>query len=94
MIELNDVMRDCLIEANDEYPEYGYIETTMKAVEKYVAITGGPIEMESEEEGAEFLQNSVRFLVDCVLFNLVEEGLFELAGIENGELVFQAIIEF
>lgn len=93
-MELNDVMRDCLINANNRYPEYGYIETAMEAVEMYVNITGVPIEMESEEEGIEFLQNAVRFLVDCVLFNLIEEGLVQMAGIEDGELVFQATVEF
>lgn len=93
-MELNDVMRDCLIHVNNEYPNYGYVDLVIKAIEKYVALTGTPIIMESDEEGEEFFQKAVRFLVDCVLFNLIEDGLIEMAGIENGELVFQATIEF
>lgn len=94
MIELNDTMRDCLIDANNEYPDFGYVDTVIEAVEKYVGLTGAPISMESEEEGIEFFNKSIRFLVDCVLFNLIEEGLVEMAGIEDGELVFQATVEF
>lgn len=90
-MELNDVMRDCLIHVNNKYPNLGYVELVIEAVNIY---DGPPIELENNEEGIAFFNKAVTFLVDCVLFNLLEDGFIQMAGIEDGELVFQATVEF
>lgn len=94
MIELNEVMKDCIIDANNEYPDLDYVDTVMQALRKYVNIVGAPIEMESDEEGESFLNEAIRFLVDCVLFNLIEKGLVNFEGIDDGEMVFKTSFEF
>ena len=94
MTELNELMRDCLIYVNNAYPNVGYVELVVEAVKKYVSLTGAPIVLEDEEDEIEFFNKAIRFLIDCVLFNLIEQGLVEMAGIEDGEMVFQATVEF
>lgn len=89
MIELNQTMQDCLIEANDGNPDLDYVETVIEAMRMYVNVVGEPIEMVDEEEGEEFLNRAVIFLIDCVLFNLVEKGMVEVVGIEGEEFVYQ-----
>jgi hypothetical protein len=93
-MELNDVMRDCLIHVNNKYPKRGYVAQVMEAIKMYDNLTGIPIEMENDEEKITFYNKAVNFLVDCVLFNLIEDGFVQIAGIEDGELVFQATVEF
>lgn len=89
MIELNQTMQDCLIEANDNNPDFDYVETVIEAMRMYVNVVGEPIEMVDEEEGEEFLNRAVIFLIDCVLFNLVEKGMVEVVGMEGEEFVYQ-----
>lgn len=89
MIELNQTMQDCIIEANNDFPDLDFIDTIVEAMRMYVNLVGEPIEMVDEVEGEEFLNRAVTFLIDCVLFNLVDKGLVEVAGIEDGEFVYQ-----
>lgn len=94
MVELNELMRDCLIEANNEYPDHDYVETVFEAFKKYVAITGGPVEIEGDEEGEQLMMECMTFLIDCLIFNLIEKGVVEFEGIEDGEMVYKATVEF
>jgi hypothetical protein len=89
MIELNQAMQDCIIEANDNNPDLDFMETIIEAMRMYVNLVGEPIQMEDEEEGEEFLNRAVTFLIDCVLFNLVNKGMVEVVGIEEGEFVYK-----
>jgi hypothetical protein len=94
MIELNDTMRDCLIEANNDCPDLDWVDTVIEAFTRYVSIVGSPMEIESDEEGEELMNAAVRFLIDCVLFNMVDKGVIELDGMEDGELVYKVTAEF
>lgn len=93
-IELNEMMKHCLIEANNDYPDLDYADTVIQAFRDYVTIIGEPVQVESDEEGEELFNKAVVFLIDCVLFNLIEKGLVEVAGIEDGEFVYQLTAEF
>lgn len=93
MIELDDLMRECLIEANSEYPDYDYVDTVVQAYKVYSNLVG-PLDFDGEVEGEEFFKSAVGFLVDCVLWDLVEKGVVEIDGIEDGELWFKATAEF
>lgn len=93
-IELDDMMRDCIIEADKEYPDLDYADTVIEAFRSYVIIMGSPVEFESEEEGEEYFKKAVAFLVDCVLFNMVEKGFIEIEGMEDGEFWYKATAEF
>lgn len=94
MIELNETMKECLIDANNECPELDYVDTVIEAFYRYVNIMGCPVEIESEEEGEELFNKCISFLIDCVLFNLIEKGVVEFDGIEDGEMVYKATVEF
>lgn len=94
MIELNDIMKDCIIEANNDYPDLDYVDTVMQAFQDYYSMVGAPIEFESEKEGEEFFNKAVAFLIDCVLFNMVEKGIIEIEGFEDGEFWFAVTAEF
>lgn len=94
MIELNQTMQDCLIEANNDCPDLDWVDTVIEAFTRYVSIVGAPVEVESDEEGEELFNAAVRFLVDCVLFNMVEKGIVEMEGMEDGEMVFKVSAEF
>lgn len=95
MIELNAMMKQCLIDSHNDYPDLDYIDTVMRAFASYVNFVGAPIEMESEEEGEEFLKKAVFFLVDCVLVDMVAKGIVEVDGMDpDGELVYKVTAEF
>lgn len=94
MVELDQVMQDCIIEANNECPDLDYADTVIEAFRRYVSIMGAPVEIEDDEEGIELFNKCVTFLIDCVLFNLIEKGMVEVAGIEDGEFVYKTTVEF
>lgn len=94
MIELDEDMRNCLIEAHANYPDLDYSETVIQAFGTYVNFHGPPTFLENEEEGAEYFNKCVRFLIDCVLFDLLSKGLIELEGMEDGDLVFKTTVTF
>lgn len=94
MAELDKTMKDCLIEAHNNYPDYDYIDTVLAAFPVYVNIMGGPVEFVDDQEAEEYLQKCVYFLVDCVLVDLVGKGMVEVDGIEDGDFVYKLSAEF
>lgn len=94
MIELNQTMQDCIIEANNECPDLDFVDTVIEAFTRYVHLVGEPLEIVDDEEGEDLFNRAITFLIDCVLFNLVEKGLVEVEGIEDGELVYKTTVEF
>lgn len=93
-VELDEVMKDCLIAANDNYPDASVMDTVVIAVQDYVAITEHPLEIENEEEGEAYLYACARFVVDCLIFNMVEKGVVEIEGFEDGDFVYKVTAEF
>ena len=93
-MEIDDIMKDCLIAANDNYPDLDYIDTVIKAFGDYVGLMGGPVEFDTDDEAEEYLRKCVYFLVDCVLFNMVAKGAVEIEGMEDGEFVYKISAEF
>lgn len=91
---LNDTMRDCLIEANNDCPDLDWVDTVVEAFTRYKSITGGAWEVENDEEGETLMNAAVKFLIDCVLFNMVDKGIIEIDGMEDDELVFKMSAEF
>lgn len=91
-MELTPEMKECLIEANDEYPDLDWVDTVVEAVRIYGAIYDVPLEFESEEEGTEYFNVCVRFLLDCVLFNMMRDGIVEIDSMdEDGDLCFKLV---
>lgn len=93
-MELGELMKDCLIHAHKDYPDYDYIDTVMAAFASYVNIIGNPVEFVDDEEAEEYLKRCVGFLVDCVLLDMVEKGICEVEGMEDGEFVYKITAEF
>lgn len=90
MAELNDLMKNCLIDANDGFPDLDFEDTVFEAFKSYVIITGAPLDVETEEEGIELLEKARRFLLDCVLLDMVRNGIIEVDGIEeDGDLIYK-----
>lgn len=93
-MELNDLMKQCLIEANDNEPNTSWVDTVVAATETYDCISEEKLQFKNEEEGVEYFNNAMAFLLDCVLLNMVRNGLVEVSGMDpNGELVYRATIE-
>lgn len=89
-MELNELMKDCIIEADKNYPDADWNDTIIAAFTNYVNIVGEPLDIENEEEGMELLEKARFFLLDCVLFNMVRDGLIEIDAVaEDGELIFK-----
>ncbi len=93
-MELNKLMKDCLIDANNEYPDCDYADTVIKAFGKYVNIVGSPVEFVDEDEAEEYFKNCVFFVVDCVLWNMLDKGVIEIEGMEDDEFVYKMSAEF
>jgi hypothetical protein len=92
MIDLNELMQKCLIDANDEFAELNFEDTVYEAFRSYVIITGEPLDIEDEEEGIELLEKARRFLLDCVLLNMVRDGLVEVDSLdEDGDFVYKLV---
>lgn len=92
MIELNELMKHCLIEANDSFPDLSFEDTVYEAFKTYVILTGKPLEIENDEEGFELLEKARIFVLDCVLLNMVRNGLIEVDGMEeDGDLVYKLV---
>lgn len=92
MVELNGLMKDCLIKANDEFPDLDFEDTVYEAFKSYVIITGQPLDVNTDEEGIELLEKARIFVLDCVLLDMVRKGLVEVAGVEeDGDLVYKLV---
>ncbi len=92
MAELNELMKQCLIDADNEHPEMNWDDTIVEAFRGYSILTGDILEFDSEEEGMEFLQKARYFLLDCVLWNMVEKGLIEIDAMdEDGDLFYKLV---
>lgn len=94
MIELDQRMKNCLIEADVQNPEMNWVDTVVEAVAIYDCISEDKLKFENEEEGVEYFNAAVAFLLDCVLLKMVREGLVEVVGIDpDGELVYKTTVE-
>lgn len=94
-MELDEMMKDCLIRANRDFPDLDYIDTVMEAFRDYVLIMGAPVQIEDEEEGEALLQKAVYFLVDCVVIDMIGKGIIEVDSIdEDGDLMYKMSAEF
>lgn len=95
MVEINDLMKDCLIRANNDFPDIGYIDTVIEAFREFITLTGSPVEFEDDDEAEDYLKRCVGFVVDCNLWNMLEKGVMEIEGMdEDGELVYKITAEF
>lgn len=93
-MNLNDEMKDCLIEVDNKCPDASFEETVLEAVWLY-ELRHGPIEFVNEVEAEEFYKRCLAFVLDCTLLNMVRKGLCEVEGMdEDGELVYKATVEF
>lgn len=89
-MEINERMKDCLREANEKLPDADWEETVHEAFDTYVVLNGGPYEVESDEEGTALVKECAMFLVQLVINSLVDQGLIELAGVdETGDVTYQ-----
>lgn len=70
-------------------------ETVSEAFRLHYELTGGPIDVEDDEEGMNLVREAFAFVADEVLHGLVLKGVMEFAGVdENGELTVRlAVIE-
>lgn len=92
MAELNELMKTCLIDANEEFPDLDFEDTVFEAFKSYVIITGHPLDFETDEEGYELLTKARIFVLDCVLLDMVRKGLIEVDGIAvDGDLVYKLV---
>lgn len=94
MTGLNELMKNCLIEADTQNPKMNWIDTVVEAVAIYDCVSEEKLRFTNEEEGVEYFNTAVAFLLDCVLLKMVREGMVEVTGMDpDGELVYKATIE-
>lgn len=85
-MNLPDSMKRCL-QLMMENEELSTEEVVFGAFKLHFEITGGPIDIEDDEEGMEVVRSAFAFVADEVLHSLVLKGVMEFAGVdENGEL--------
>lgn len=89
-MEINERMKECLREANDRYPDYDWEEVVHEAFETYLVLNGGPYEVEDDDEAMALVKTCAQFLVQLTINSLMDQGLVELAGMdENGDITYQ-----
>lgn len=91
MVELNALMKHCIIEANNDFPDLNFEDTIFEAFKVYTTLTE-PLRFDSDEEGIDLLERARFFLLDCVLIDMVRNGLIEVDGMdEDGDLVYKLV---
>jgi len=92
-MDLSDRFRDCLDEAMKK-SDLDFEETVVEALEIHTVVFGGPVEVEDEADGVDFLNKAYAYVVEATLGNMVQNGLIEMAGVdETGDIVYKLAVD-
>lgn len=85
---LNEKMKECLRLAMVN-TQFDFGEVVEEGLRLYTESTGGPVEVENEEEAHEFIEECMKYVLDETLSQMILDGLVEVKGIdEHGDMMY------